>query len=96
MNRAAAVRRTSLLDLAANVVLAAAKGWVWLATGSLAVGSEAANSLVDAVVSPEHLCVQRENIHPARLSTQAIGTHPQARELGVHDSDRDSFFDQPT
>jgi cation diffusion facilitator family transporter len=49
MNRAAAVRRVGLLVLAANVVLAAAKGWVWFATGSLAVGSEALNSLVDAV-----------------------------------------------
>ena len=49
MTRAAAVRRVGLLVLAANVVLAATKSWVWLQTGSLAVGSEAANSLVDAV-----------------------------------------------
>ncbi len=49
MSRTAAVRRVGLLVLAANVVLAAAKGWVWLNTGSLAVGSEALNSLVDAV-----------------------------------------------
>lgn len=49
MSRTAAVRRVGLLVLAANVVLAAAKGWVWLDTGSLAVGSEALNSLVDAV-----------------------------------------------
>src|SRR5699024_11215631 len=49
MSRAGAIRRIGLVVLAANVVLAAAKGWVWLETGSLAVGSEAANSLVDAV-----------------------------------------------
>lgn len=49
MSRAAAVRRIGLVVLAANVVLAVAKGWVWLGTGSLAVGSEAANSLVDAI-----------------------------------------------
>jgi cation diffusion facilitator family transporter len=49
MSRAGAVRRIGLLILAANVALAAAKGWVWLETGSLAVGSEAANSLIDAV-----------------------------------------------
>ena len=49
MSRAAAVRRIGLLVLAANVVLAVAKGWVWFGTGSLAVGSEAANSLVDAI-----------------------------------------------
>lgn len=49
MTRAVTVRRVGFLVLAANVALAAAKGWVWLSTGSLAVGSEAANSLVDAV-----------------------------------------------
>jgi cation diffusion facilitator family transporter len=49
MSRAGAVRRIGLVVLAANVALAAAKGWVWLDTGSLAVGSEAANSLIDAV-----------------------------------------------
>ena len=48
MERAAAVRRIGLVVLGANVVLAAAKGWVWLDTGSLAVGSEAVNSLIDA------------------------------------------------
>ena len=49
MTRAATVRRAGVVVLVANVVLAAAKGWVWLSTGSLAVGSEATNSLVDAV-----------------------------------------------
>lgn len=49
MNRAAAVRRVGVLVLIANVALAVAKGWVWFETGSLAVGSEALNSLVDAV-----------------------------------------------
>ncbi|PSP73702.1 hypothetical protein BRC80_01435 [Halobacteriales archaeon QH_9_66_26] len=48
MSRAAAVRRVGLLVLAANVVFLVAKGGAWVATGSLAVGSEAANSLVDA------------------------------------------------
>ncbi|EMA42499.1 cation diffusion facilitator family transporter [Halococcus saccharolyticus DSM 5350] len=48
MSRAAAVRRVGLLVLAANVVLVGTKGAAWIATGSLAVGSEAANSLVDA------------------------------------------------
>jgi cation diffusion facilitator family transporter len=51
MSRAGAIRRIGLVVLAVNVVLAAAKGWVWLETGSLAVGSEAANSFVDAVYS---------------------------------------------
>jgi cation diffusion facilitator family transporter len=51
MERAAAVRRAGLLVLAANGLLVVAKGWVWIETGSLAVGSEAINSLVDAVYS---------------------------------------------
>jgi cation diffusion facilitator family transporter len=37
--------------LVANVLLALAKGAVWQATGSLAVGSEAVNSTADAVYS---------------------------------------------
>jgi cation diffusion facilitator family transporter len=40
-----------LLLLATNVALAVAKALVWQATGSLAVGSEAVNSLADAVYS---------------------------------------------
>ena len=37
--------------LAVNLALALAKGWVALATGSLAVGSEAVNSLADSAYS---------------------------------------------
>jgi cation diffusion facilitator family transporter len=37
--------------LAVNLLLALAKGWVALATGSLAVGSEAVNSLADSAYS---------------------------------------------
>jgi len=51
MNRSSAVRRAGLVVLAANVVLAVAKGGVWFETGSLAVGSEAVNSLSDALYS---------------------------------------------
>ncbi|WP_327051205.1 cation diffusion facilitator family transporter [Halomicrococcus gelatinilyticus] len=51
MSRSSAVRRAGLVVLAANVVLAVAKGGVWFETGSLAVGSEAVNSLSDAVYS---------------------------------------------
>ncbi len=51
MNRAAALRRVGLLVLAVNLVLALAKGGVYLATGSIAVGSEAVNSVADAVYS---------------------------------------------
>jgi cation diffusion facilitator family transporter len=51
MERGAALRRAGLVVLGANVALAAAKGLVWLETGSLAVGSEAANSLVDTAYS---------------------------------------------
>lgn len=51
MDRGDALRRVGLVVLGANAVLAAAKGLVWLETGSLAVGSEAANSLVDATYS---------------------------------------------
>lgn len=49
MERAAAVRRIGLVVLGANVVLAIVKGWAWFGTGSLAVGSEAANSAIDAI-----------------------------------------------
>ncbi|WP_330630882.1 cation diffusion facilitator family transporter [Halocatena halophila] len=51
MNRAAALRRVGLMVLAVNLVLALAKGGVYLATGSIAVGSEAVNSVADAVYS---------------------------------------------
>ncbi|WP_227374519.1 cation diffusion facilitator family transporter [Haladaptatus halobius] len=51
MNRSRAVRSAGIVVLAANVLLAFAKGAVWLQTGSLAVGSEAVNSLADSVYS---------------------------------------------
>jgi cation diffusion facilitator family transporter len=51
MDRRTAVRRVGLVVLGANVVLALAKGGVWYLSGSLAVGSEAVNSLADAVYS---------------------------------------------
>ena len=49
MERAAAVRRIGLVVLGANIALAVVKGWAWFGTGSLAVGSEAANSAIDSV-----------------------------------------------
>jgi cation diffusion facilitator family transporter len=51
MERSDAVRRVGAVVLAANVALVAAKGGVWYLTGSLAVGSEAVNSLADVVYS---------------------------------------------
>jgi cation diffusion facilitator family transporter len=51
MSRASALRRVGILVLGANLVLALAKGAVWYTTGSLAVGSEAVNSLADTVYS---------------------------------------------
>jgi cation diffusion facilitator family transporter len=51
MERESAVRHVGLVVLVANVLLAAAKGGVWYVTGSLAVGSEAVNSLADSVYS---------------------------------------------
>ncbi|MFC7132605.1 MULTISPECIES: cation diffusion facilitator family transporter [Salinibaculum] len=51
MSRRSALRRVGLLVLGVNVVLAVAKGAVYLETGSLAVGSEAVNSLADTVYS---------------------------------------------
>jgi cation diffusion facilitator family transporter len=47
MERKAALRRAGLVVLAGNAVLVAAKAAVWAQTGSLAVGSEAVNSLTD-------------------------------------------------
>jgi len=49
--RSRALRRVGLLLLGANVALAALKGGAWFATGSLAVQSEAVNSLADSVYS---------------------------------------------
>ncbi|RBI61669.1 cation transporter [halophilic archaeon] len=51
MSKFGAVRRAGVVVLAVNLLLAAAKGAVWLQTGSLAVGSEAVNSLADSVYS---------------------------------------------
>ena len=51
MARSTALRRVGLAVLAVNVVLLGLKGAVWATTGSLAVGSEAVNSLADAVYS---------------------------------------------
>jgi cation diffusion facilitator family transporter len=51
MARASALRRVGLLILGVNLLLAVAKGAVWFSTGSLAVGSEAVNSLADTVYS---------------------------------------------
>jgi cation diffusion facilitator family transporter len=51
MDRSDAVRRVGVVILAVNVALVVAKGGVWYLTGSLAVGSEAVNSLADVVYS---------------------------------------------
>lgn len=51
MERRRVVRRVGALVLAVNVLLVIAKALVWQATGSLAVGSEAVNSLADSVYS---------------------------------------------
>ena len=51
MDRKGVLRRVGFLVLLANVALALAKGGVWYWTGSLAVGSEAVNSLSDAAYS---------------------------------------------
>ena len=51
MSRRTALRRVGLLVLGVNAVLFVAKGGVYLETGSLAVGSEAGNSLADTVYS---------------------------------------------
>ncbi|MCO8243174.1 MULTISPECIES: cation diffusion facilitator family transporter [unclassified Haladaptatus] len=51
MNRAGAIRTAGAIILTANLLLAVAKGAVWFQTGSLAVGSEAINSLSDAIYS---------------------------------------------
>src|SRR6056297_4027234 len=51
MDRRAAVRRVGVVVLAVNLLLAIAKGAVWWTSGSYAVGSEAVNSISDAVYS---------------------------------------------
>jgi cation diffusion facilitator family transporter len=51
VTRREAVRRVAWVVLAANLGLAVLKGVVWWESGSLAVGSEAVNSLADTVYS---------------------------------------------
>ncbi|RDZ63429.1 cation transporter [Haloferax sp. Atlit-12N] len=51
MERKRAIRRVGFVVLAANVLLVLGKGGVWWTTGSLALGSEAVNSLSDVVYS---------------------------------------------
>jgi cation diffusion facilitator family transporter len=51
MERQSVLRRVGLVVLAVNLGLVVAKGVVWYTTGSLAVGSEAVNSLADSVYS---------------------------------------------
>lgn len=51
MNRNTALRRVGLLVLGVNCALVVAKGGVYFTTGSIAVGSEAVNSLSDGVYS---------------------------------------------
>jgi cation diffusion facilitator family transporter len=51
MSRRSTLRRVGLLVLGANLLLVVAKGGVYYWTGSLAVGSEAVNSLADSVYS---------------------------------------------
>jgi len=51
MSRSRALRRVGLVILGANAVLVLAKGAVFLESGSLAVGSEAVNSLTDVAYS---------------------------------------------
>ena len=51
MSRRSALRRVGVVVLLANAALALAKGAVFLDTGSLAVGSEAVNSLADFAYS---------------------------------------------
>jgi cation diffusion facilitator family transporter len=51
MDRRTALRRVGLVVLAVNLALVGLKAGAWWTTGSLAVGSEAVNSLADAVYS---------------------------------------------
>ncbi|MFC5972539.1 cation diffusion facilitator family transporter [Halomarina salina] len=74
MDRVSALRRVGLLVLGANLVLALAKGAVYLSTGSLAVGGEAVNSLADTAYS---IVV----VGGLYLTTQpADDTHPHGHE----------------
>ncbi|ERG95365.1 cation diffusion facilitator family transporter [Haloquadratum walsbyi] len=50
-DRQTVVRRIGAVILIANLILMAAKSGVWLVSGSLAVGSEAVNSLTDSAYS---------------------------------------------
>jgi len=51
MDRSAAVRRVGAVVLIVNLALVAVKAGAWTLTGSLAVGSEAVNSLGDSLYS---------------------------------------------
>lgn len=51
MARSSALRRAGFVVLGVNLLLVLAKGGAWYVTGSLAVGSEAVNSLADTVYS---------------------------------------------
>ncbi|WP_435364785.1 cation diffusion facilitator family transporter [Haloarchaeobius sp. DYHT-AS-18] len=51
MARGSSIRRVGAIIVVANVLLAAVKGLVYWQTGSLAVGSEAVNSLADSAYS---------------------------------------------
>jgi len=51
MSRRDVLRRVGLVILGTNLLLAVLKGVVWTETGSLAVGSEAVNSLADTAYS---------------------------------------------
>ena len=51
MDRRATVRRVGVVILVVNLLLAVAKAIVWYLTGSLAVGSEAVNSIADVAYS---------------------------------------------
>ena len=74
MDRVSALRRVGLLVLGANLVLALAKGAVYLSTGSLAVGGEAVNSLADTLYSVVI-------VGGLYLTTQpADDTHPHGHE----------------
>jgi len=74
MDRARALRRIGLLLVGANAALFLLKGGVWWATGSVAVGSEAVNSLTDAVYSVVVLGGLYLTTRPAD------GSHPHGHE----------------
>lgn len=74
MTRASVVRRVGVLILVANAALVVAKAAVWYRTGSLAVGSEAVNSLTDVIYSAAILA-------GLYLTTQPPDTdHPHGHE----------------